>query len=339
MKKAFVIIGIINLLRLAAIPFINALWYNWQPNQVNLQSIIIPETIMQHLYAGFSFITKGNNNILQLLLFAISILTQWSLLVLINKIIRSNRTAKAWVAVSATLLITIFSIFPLTDGLVSLFWLLTLLAFYNAIFNNDKKYWLISGLFMGFTNLLKLSGVALPIGLLVFLIFSSKYRKHLFKSGPYISIVLAAIISLPVWLGIIKTESAGVAINFANNIFAGFGYSFNSFTTFVLFQFLLIFPVLYAGLWWVTFKYLARIFDKPNQVNAEFWFLLSFFLPLFLGFHLTAMFDWVDMMGLAPIYLTGLIVFLKLSKPRWFVVNTVFAILFHIVFIISLVFS
>ena len=100
---------------------------------------------------------------------------------------------------------------------------------------------------------------------------------------------------------------------------------------------MLVFPVLYVGLWWVTFKYLGRIFEKPNQVNAEFWFLLSFFLPLFLGFHLIALFDWVDFLGLTPVYLTGLLVFLKLAKKRWFIWNAVFAVLVHAFIIVSFI--
>lgn len=336
MKKALLIIGIINLLRLLLIPFINKLPFEWIQNILIFDNESSQLTAIQYLFASFGI--SESKTTLQLLSFLVSLLIQWSLVVIISKIIRSSRKAFAWIAISSSLLISLFSVLPFADVVIGLFWVLSLLTFYNAIFEYNKKQWVFSGLFMGATCLIKLSGIALPVGLLVFLIFSSRYRNHLYTPGPYLSLLIAAIVSAPVWFGLVKPESATLTIDFANGFLTSFGRSFNSFTSFILFQFLLVFPVLYLGLWWVSFKYLARIFNKPNQVNAEFWFLLSFFLPLFLGFHLIALFDWVDMMGLAPIYLTGLIVFLKLSKNRWFVVNLVLSFVFHAFFILSLVF-
>lgn len=334
MKKAVVIIVAINLLRMLLIPFINKLSADWLPTPVNIIDETQSNSIMQYLV-----FMLGQNNyskyLLQALMFLISLLTQWSLFIFATKVIRSDRKSDAWIAISSTLAITLISVLPFADGLIALSWTLSLLSFYNAIFNNDKKSWLLSGMFMGFTCLIKLSGIALPIGLLVFLIFSSRFRHFLFKPGPYISISIAALISLPIWTGSLQNESSTLAISFAIGFFNKLGYSFNTFTSFILFQFLLIFPILYAGLWWVAFKYLTRIFNKPNQINPELWFLLSFFLPLFFGFHLIALFDWVDMFGLIPIYLTGLIVFLKLSKPRWFKVSLIISIVFHLFFLIT----
>ncbi|MDA3891915.1 MAG: glycosyltransferase family 39 protein [Salinivirgaceae bacterium] len=336
MKKALLIIIALNLLRVILIPFENFIPLETAEGHFGALAIGQAPTLILSINTIVHHIVGESAFAIHFLFFSISLITQWIIYLLIKKVIRQDRKYMAWVVICSTLFFTLFAIAPVSDNLLLLFWSLSVLTLYNAIFENDKKSWLLSGVFIGFATLNKLSGIALPVGLFVFLIFSSRYRYHLFRFGPYLLMFIATLITLPLWTGLLQAESASFAISYAHTFFDILGSKFNSFTSFLGFQFIIIFPVLYIGLWWVTFKYLARIFEKPNQVNPEFWFLLSFFLPLFIGFHLIALFDWVDSFGLIPIYLTGFIVLLKLAKKRWFIWSLAFSFIAHLLLVLGI---
>jgi len=339
MKKAFLIIFLFNVFRLILIPYLNIL-----PNEafyIGLQGHgLTPEpttaSFIQYLIDLMVMFFGKNILVIRFIFLLLSFLTQWSLFLLIVKIIRPNKKYLAWVTISSTMLVTLLSITSLSDSLLLLFWILSILTLYNAIFDNDRKSWMLSGIFMGLAVLNKLTGLALPVGLIIFLIFSSRYRKYIFTTAPYIALIITAIISIPIWIGVLKTQNPSMQISQIEAISKFFQVSAEHYSSFISFQFILIFPVLYIGLWWVTFKYFGRIFKKPNQINSEFWFLLSFFLPLFLGFHLISLFSWVDFLGLIPVYITGMIVLLKLIKTRWIYWSLGFSISCHLLLILVL---
>ncbi len=340
MRKAFLILLLVNILRLILIPFIVHL-----PTDTNyldtFQAASNTGSLLPTLTVWINILTThllGSGLIVRkILFFIITLLTQWCLYLLIIKIIRPERKYISWAVISSVLSLTILSVSAIPDTLLMLFWVLSVLTLYNAIFNVDKKSWLLSGIFMGMAMLNKLSGIALPVGLVVFLIFSSRYRYFLFKPGPYIALILSFLLSLPIWNGMMKLSNPLPTSEQINGITQILHLSSINYIGFIGFQIVLIYPVLYIGLWWVTLKYFGRFFKKPNQVNPEFWFLLSFFLPAFLGFHMISFFTWVDYLGLIPVYTTGMIVLLKLIKNRWFYWSLGFSIVVHVILLAGLI--
>lgn len=341
MKKAFLVILVFNIFRLLLIPFLDTLpssvlnqdFYslnNSLNNSLPLMSAWLIEIIGYVLGKGAIFV--------RLVFFIITLFTQWAIYLLIIKIIRPERKYFSFLVICSTFLITIISTSAFSDALLLLFWVLSILTLYNAIFESNTKYWLVSGIFMGLAVLNKLSGIALPVGLFTFLIFSGRYRKILFTLQPYIALTIAGLLSLPVWTGIIEISTIPVQIQQIKIISEFLHINNATHFGFIPFQLILVFPILYIGLWWITLKYFGRIFNKPNQVNPEFWFLLSFFLPAFLGFHLISLFSWVDFLGLIPIYITGMIVLLKLIKKRWMYWSLGFSIIIHLLFFAYLLF-
>jgi len=189
---------------------------------------------------------------------------------------------------------------------------------------------------MGVALTNKLSGLALPVGMLLFLIFSYRYRKYLRLPYPYVTLAIIAIISLPFINKVIESQDVSMQVYQAGDIVHFFNIAIGKDIGFIGYQIILIFPVLYIGLWWVTLKYFGRIFKKPNQVNAELWFMFAFFLPLFLGFHMISFFSRVDFLGLIPVYISGFVVLLKLIKKRWYHWSVGFSILGHILLLSAL---
>ncbi len=342
MKKAIIIILIFNVLRLIILPFVNILpnesfFFTGNNTSVFLKLAAIP--FNNGLLGISSFIVNKNIIFVRVVCFLLSLISQWALYLLISKIIRTDRKYFSWVVMVSIFSITYTAITSLTNTLLLLFWVLSILTLYNAVFQGDKKSWAISGIFMGMALLNKLSGLALPAGLFLFLIFSSRYRKYLFTPWPYITLLLTMVFSLPMLMGMYKSSSVLIQTSQIEAVSHLFNISINQYTGFVGFQIILIFPILYIGLWWVTFKYFGRIFKKPNQVNSELWFLFAFFIPLFTGFHLISIFGHVDFFGLIPIYIPGMIVLLKLIKKPWMAWSFGFSIISHLWLVFGLLFS
>ncbi len=335
MRKALYIIASFNIIRLLLIFIVDTLplesfYFD------NHTDTVLPFFV--RLLFDTGIISTNSLIFLRLFSFFVSLLSQWTMFILLSKVIRSdNRKYISWIVVSITLLITYVSITVLPDSLLLLFWTLSLLTLYNAVFDNDKKSWLLSGLFMGMALLNKLSGLALPIGMLLFLIFSSRYRKYLISPYPYITLIVAAIISVPFVNRVIESQNISMKVYLAGDIIRFLTVPIGENTGFIGYQIIMIFPVLYIGLWWVTFKYFGRIFKKPNQVNAEFWFMFAFFLPLFLGFHMISFFSRVDFLGLIPVFVSGFVVLLRLIKKRWYYWSLGFSILGHILLLYYIV--
>ena len=341
MKRAFLIILVFNVFRIILISYIGVLphetVYLADPN-ANLFIDSNAPTLV-HWITGFIIFLFGHSLFtIRMVFFFLSLFTQWSLYLLVLKIIRPNRKYLSWAIITSTIPFTLISITSLPDSLLTLFWILALLTLYNAIFERHKLSWALSGIFMGLAILNKLSGIALPVGMLLFLIFSLRYRDYLFTAAPYITLFFTGLLSLPLLVGVLSTNNPSMQIALIERIFDFLQISVKDYSSFIGFQLILILPVLYLGLWWVTLKYFGRIFKKPNQVNPEFWFLLSFFLPLFLGFHLISFFSWVDFLGLIPAYFTGMIVLLKLIKTRWMYWSLGLTIAAHLLLILVPIF-
>lgn len=68
--------------------------------------------------------------------------------------------------IGSTFLISVLSVISTPDVPLLLFWSLTIIALYYAIFKQQKIYWLLTGLFMGLAFDSKYTAVLLQAGLL-----------------------------------------------------------------------------------------------------------------------------------------------------------------------------
>jgi len=341
MKKAFFLILLFNIFRVAIIPLFALLpieleYFQNSHSTFQLQNqlpYLIPWLVSRSITFQINQIV-----VFRFVHFIITLLTQWSLYLLISKVIRSSKNLTSWLVIASTLSITFISTVTISDTILALAWVLCLLFLYEGIFNNKIWGWILGGIFMGIAILTKLSGIALPVGLFLFLIFSLRYRRLLATYMPYATLVIALLIDIPIFFGVLPAQNIQLPIVQFDIFLTQMGMNTNPFNVFLMCQLTLIFPVLYIGLWWVTFKYFGRFFEKPNQVNPELWFMLSFFLPLFIGFHLIAIFSWVDILGMIPVYISGMIVLLKLIKKRWLYWAIGFSVFAHLALLVYLLY-
>jgi dolichol-phosphate mannosyltransferase len=101
-------------------------------------------------------------------------------------------------ASSTAFIFALGSIIITPDGPLLLFWLLFMMAFYRAISQNDLKWWLISGVFLGAAMTSKYTAAFAGLGAAIYLFISPERRKHFSTIGPYLMIFTAFIVFLPV---------------------------------------------------------------------------------------------------------------------------------------------
>lgn len=94
---------------------------------------------------------------------------------------------------------------PLMFFWISYIYCLTKIIFLDQTQANSKQYltykwWILSGLMLGFTILSKYHAIFLIIGLFLFLVNSVRLRHWLRHPGLYLSIILSLIIALPVFI-------------------------------------------------------------------------------------------------------------------------------------------
>ena len=122
-----------------------------------------------------------------------------------------HRTNRSIVLLVSTLFISILSFNSTPDVPLLLFWTLSILFLHRAIFEDKKWYWILAGIAMGMAFNSKYTALLLQIGILGFVIFSTKYRKLLISPWLWLSLLISIAITFPVWLWNYQNELASFA--------------------------------------------------------------------------------------------------------------------------------
>lgn len=320
MKKALIVVIVLNVLRLAFMPFIGLTpqesYFAYYADHLSLSYFDHPPLVG---YTIWLFMKAFGHNMfaVKFAAFLITLLTQLAFFALASRVLRSGRKYLAWIMFCTSMMVTSLSLQNCPDVVLALFWTLSVWALYRAIFEGENRFWIYAGLFMGLAFDSKYPAAGLPAGLLIFLLFSGRYRRLLAKPWPYISILTMLLLALPVLIWNVQNDFVSFRLDSVLR-----SEPFDSDTPQNLFQFILsqiiiLMPVLFVGLWWLFGKYMWRIVTKPNQTNPEMWFLLSFFLPTFIGVYLVSIFGEVKYNWLIPTYITGIIMVARFLNLRW----------------------
>lgn len=320
MKKALIIVIVFNLLRFLFIDFIGLTpqesYFAYFADNLSLSYYDHPPLVG---YTIWLFMQVFGHTVFAVKFagFVITMLTQISFFALASRILRSSRKYLAWVLLCSSMMLTTLSLQNCPDVVLILFWTLSVWALYCAIFDKQNRYWVYAGLFMGLAFDSKFPAMGLLAGMLLFLLFSRRYRNLFATPWPYITIAIMVLIASPVLIWNMQNDFVSFRVPSAMR-----AEPFDSDTPanifhFTLSQIIILMPILFVGLWWVTGKYLLRIITKPNQINPEMWFLYCFFMPIFVGVYLVSIFGEVKYNWLIPTYITGIIMMARLLKKRW----------------------
>ncbi len=220
------------------------------------------------------------------------------------------------------------------EQLYFVFWTSSVFLFYLGVFRGKGWYWILASFTLAGAYLSAYNSYFLIIGLFLFLIFSSRYRFYLFTWKPYVPLIfllVAALISIKTNFGhgFIPGSIADAGRSYYIQQISG-----HELMRQLSWQGLLLLPILFFGFWWVAIKYVIRIFSKPNQINAQVWFLLSFYLPMFVGYYVLLPFNQLHLDWLLPAYFTGIVILGKFIKLRWLKWHLGCSVVFYILTLI-----
>lgn len=272
--------------------------------------------------------------------FIISSLTIYTFYKLALKFTGSYRANIATLLLTSTLFISILSFNSTPDVPLLLFWTLSVLYLYKAIFEEQKWFWILGGITMGLAFDSKYTALLLQIGLLAFFAFSNKYRKLLLSPWLWCCLLISVLVTAPVWIWNYEhdfvsflfqsTQRTGSISKFKIN----FGYFFGA----IGHQLFLLIPILFGVFWFFTCKYIKRAVTTLKLPSAKILFLFAFFVPTFVGFFCLTPIYWVKLNWMMPSYITGIILASFFISKKLIKYQLIFSIVLHILVALEVVF-
>ncbi len=184
------------------------------------------------------------------------------------------------------------------------FWTLAVYSLYKAIFLEQRGYWWLASISLGLGLMTKFVMIFWVVSILLFLITSRNYRKHLYTPYPYICIVLGLIFLIPQIYWNYKNQWA-MFIHFLHKGGVGEGLTLHPlyFFRYLGSQAGVINPLFFFGVVYAMYESVRRGFKKCDE---KFRFLASFFIPVFafytlLSFHNKIGTNWLVVGYLTPI--------------------------------------
>ncbi|GAB7257323.1 hypothetical protein OBPA_17880 [Polaribacter sp. OB-PA-B3] len=272
--------------------------------------------------------------------FFITSLTILSFYKLASYFLSKQKLERAFVLLASTIFISILSFNSTPDVPLLLFWSLSLISLYKAIFESKKWHWIFAGLAMGLAFNSKYTAILLQFGLFAFLLFSNKYRKLLLSPWLWFSIIISVAVTFPVWYWNYQNEFASFAFQSSERTssITEFKVSPNYFFGAIGHQMFLLLPVLFLIFITFTIKYVKRAVTKFKIPQAKTLFLLAFFIPTFLGFFLLTPIYWVKLNWMMPSYITGVIIAGMFINKKLLKIQLIFSIVFHLLVSLQIIF-
>lgn len=220
-----------------------------------------------------------------------------------------SKLKTASILIISSIFISILSFNSTPDVPLLLFWTLSIIFLYKAIFENKNIFWVIAGISMGFAFNSKYTSIFLQIGLFIFVLLSKNHRKFLLNKWFWTSIFISILFCFPVlyW----NYTNSFISFKFQATSRGGLLIDLASFPKRFLgtlgHQILLLIPFLFVSLIVLIFKYFKKIIFRRKLPSPKILFLLSFFAPTFLGFFSLTPIYWIKLNWMMPSYITGII--------------------------------
>ncbi|WP_198519834.1 glycosyltransferase family 39 protein [Polaribacter sp. ALD11] len=272
--------------------------------------------------------------------FFITSLTILSFYKLASYFLSKQKLQRAFVLLASTIFISILSFNSTPDVPLLLFWTLSLIFLYKAIFEEKKWFFILGGIAMGLAFNSKYTALLLQIGLILFLVFSNKYRKLLLSPWVWFSIITSVAVTYPVWYWNYQNEFASFAFQSSERTssISEFKISPENFFGAIGHQMFLLLPVLFLVIITFTFKYLKRALLKFKLPSSKTLFLLAFFAPTFVGFFLITPIYWVKLNWMMPSYITGIILAGMFINKKLLKIQLILSIVFHVLVSLQILF-
>lgn len=264
--------------------------------------------------------------------FTITSLTILSFYKLASLFLSKKKLWRSMVLLSSTIFISILSFNSTPDVPLLLFWTLSVLCLYKAIFEQKKWFWILGGIAMGLAFNSKYTALLLQIGLIAFLIFSNKYRKLFLSPWLWISLIISAAVTFPVWWWNYQNEFASFAFQSSNRTdsISKFQVKPKLFFGAIGHQMFLLLPILFSVFVVFSFKHIKKAITKFKLPSQKTLFLLAFFIPTFVGFFSITPIYWVKLNWMMPSYVTGIIIAGMYINKKLVKTQLIISVVFHL---------
>ncbi len=248
-----------------------------------------------------------------------------------------HQARKSLVLLFSTLMVTILSLVSTPDVPLLLFWCLSLIMLYNAIFKEKKIYWIWSGLMMGLAFDSKYTGIMLPAGLILFLLCSNEYRKKIISWELAACFLVFGMLVFPVVFWNVHNDFASFRFQSEERVNT-FKLTPLNFAGLIGHQAALLTPILLFFLGYILFRAFKKYILKKKTISPENLFLFSFFVPLFLGFIFVSFFYWVKLNWMMPAYITGILLAATYFSEKWIRYQVLFSLVIHVTLAVEIFF-
>ncbi len=157
-----------------------------------------------------------------------------------------------------------------TDPFLLMFWSIAFFGLIMALKQQQLSLWIFCAFFLGLAFYAKYAAILFTLSLFVYLLLSSENRFLLKKSGPYWVLILPFIMLIPNLWWNYQNHFASIEAVKNNADLSGNLFHFSNLLNFILSQFAVFGPVLFAAL-------LIYLFQIHKYIKQERFLLLSVF--------------------------------------------------------------
>ncbi len=247
---------------------------------------------------------------------------------------------KSLLLLFSTFMVTILSLISTPDTPLILFWILSLLALYQAVFREKKWYWVWTGFAMGLAFDSKYTAVFLPVGCFLFLLLSNTHRRRLLSPWPWLALLAFIVTISPVIIWNAQHDFASFRFQSSSRAasMAGEGFAPANFLGVLGHQSAILMPILFFALCYFLYKAVRRYRHRWSAMTAQQLFLLCFFIPVFGGFLGISVVYWVKLNWMMPAYITGIIWVSGYFNTKWIRAQVLFSLAVHVLLAVEVVF-
>ena len=239
--------------------------------------------------------------------------TGWLIFLLGRKLYSERVGLVAVVAASLMPLFAIGSILMTIDPLSVFFWAAAALSFWSAVQTGKKRFWILTGLWIGLGFQAKYTNAAELISFALFLLIVPSKRKLLFSGKMFLLLGTFVVLALPIvfwnafygWITAMHVFEGG-------DLNRGFQLNWGKFAGFWLLQAIVVSPLLFVLMLMGAIRPVSTKFGDDGKK-----YLLTLFWPLFLAyawisFNKTANGNWT-----APALVAGLLLGAGWAVQKW----------------------
>lgn len=285
----------------------------------------------------FTSVFGAHPFVLRLTAFTLTALTQFLFFVLARRFLPASKVSGAVLLFCTTAMVSVISLISLPDVPLLLFWTISLVCLERAIFQKDLKFWIFAGISMGLAFDGKYTAAMLQVGLGLFLVFSRGHRRWLKTPWPYLSILLAHVTMLPVYVWNAQNGFASFLFQSANRAQGWSGLHPINFLKLLGTQTALLLPALLVAVCYAFKKACVSIWKRRRLPAAKPLFLLCFFAPLFIGFTGLSFITLVKPNWMMPAWVTGILLAAMLVDARVVRINLILVAVLHLATAVELV--